>query len=83
MPYDKLATARQKTVGAKQTIKAVEKDRVKLLFIARDADRHVTEPIIKICESKNIPLAKVDSMKSLGKACGIDVRCAIAAIIEE
>jgi large subunit ribosomal protein L7A len=83
MPYDQIAKARRKTVGAKQTMKAVEKERVKLLYIAKDAERHVTEPIIKICESKNIPFVKVDSMKNLGKACGIDVRCAIAAIIEE
>lgn len=83
MPYEKIAKARQKTVGAKQTMKAVEKGLAQFVYIAKDADRHIIEPIVKTCESKNIPFAKVDSMKSLGKACGIDVRCAIAAIVEE
>lgn len=83
MPYKKLTNARQKTVGAKQTLKAVEKGRALAVYIAEDAEQHVTDPIVKACIAKNIPMIKVDSMKNLGKACKIEVRCAVAALIEE
>lgn len=83
MPYQRLTNARQKAVGAKQTLKAVEKGRVSVVYIASDAEQHVTEPIVKICVAKDIPIVKVDNMKNLGKACKIEVRCAVAAVIED
>ncbi|MBM7853820.1 large subunit ribosomal protein L7A [Desulfohalotomaculum tongense] len=83
MSYERISNARQKTVGAKQTAKAVEKGRAKVVFVAKDAERHVVEPVIRACKAKAIPVVEVDSMKMLGKACSIDVRCAVAAILEE
>lgn len=83
MPYKKIANARQKAVGTKQTMKAVNKGRAVVVYVAKDADRHVTEPIIKECRAKGVPVEKVDSMKNLGKACKIDVRCAVAAIVKD
>jgi large subunit ribosomal protein L7A len=51
--------------------------------VADNAEKHVIEPVIRACEEKQIPLIRVDSMKNLGKACGIKVECATAAITEE
>lgn len=79
----KLASARQKTVGTKQTLKALEKGIAKVVYIAEDAEHHVVEPVIGICEAKDIPIVRVDSMKLLGEICAIDVGCATASIIEE
>jgi len=83
MAPGRLSSARKKTVGMKQTIKAVDRDQARVVFIAQNADRHVVEPIIKSCLDKAIPVICVDTMQELGKACGIDVGCASAAIIEE
>jgi len=79
----RLRSARKKTVGSKQTLKAVERGQAKVVFIARDADNHVVEPIRQACRQKNVEIVEVDSLKDLGRACGIDVGCASASIIEE
>ncbi|MTI80730.1 MAG: 50S ribosomal protein L7Ae-like protein [Firmicutes bacterium] len=83
MPYERISKAQKKTVGAKQTAKAVDKGRAKLVLVARDADRHVINPIINACKEKGIDVVEIDNMKKLGKACGIEVRCAVAAVIKE
>ncbi|AEG58589.1 L7Ae/L30e/S12e/Gadd45 family ribosomal protein [Desulforamulus ruminis] len=83
MSLERLLSARKRTVGAKQTQKAVEKSQAKIVYWAADADGRVVDPILRICFSKNIPHVKVDSMKELGKACGIEVGCAIASVTED
>lgn len=83
MPYKRLMAARKRTVGSKETLKAIEKGRAKMVYVARSADRHVVDPIIKACAQKGVPVIEVDSMTALGKACRIEVGCASAAIIEE
>lgn len=83
MPYKRLQAAREKSVGSKQTVKALKKNLAKVVYVAVNADRHVCEPVIKVCEEKQVPVVQVDSMRDLGKACGIKVECATAAIIED
>ena len=83
MVYERVSSARKKTVGTKQTLKAIERGQAKAVFVAQNADRHVVDPILQLCASKGIQVIHVDSMQALGKACGIEVGCATAAIIEE
>lgn len=83
MPLERLKAARQKTIGTKQTLKAVEKGQAKIVFIARDADPHVIDPLMKMCEQKAVPVVRVDSMELLGRACEIKVGSASAAIVTE
>lgn len=82
MPYDRITAAKKRTVGAKQTIKAVEKGLAKEVVLAQDADEHVTKPIAQLCQDQGVAVTIVDSMQKLGKACGIEVKCACAAITE-
>ncbi len=82
MPMSSLATARKRTVGTKQTLKALEKGLARQVFVALDAEQHVIRPLIQMCQDKNIPVVEVDYMKDLGKACGIEVGCAAAAVVE-
>lgn len=72
----------KKTVGTKQTLKAVQKGIAVKVFIARDAEPHVVMPVYDLCLEKNIEVVKVDSMAELGQACGIDVGTASVAIVE-
>ena len=83
MPYERLRLARQRTVGVKQTVKAVQKGITKIVFVASDADPRVTRDIVKECQDKGVPVETVESMQLLGRACGIAVGAAAAAITQE
>lgn len=78
-----LKHARQKTVGVKQTLRAIEKGSVKCIFIAEDADAHVTRPIIELCRDQKVEIVRVPTMLELGKACSIQVGAAVAAVLSE
>lgn len=83
MPISSLESAKKRTVGTKQTLKALEKGLASQVFVASDAEQHVIRPLVQRCQDKGIPVFMVDTMKNLGKACGIEVGCAAAALIEE
>ena len=68
-------------VGAKQLKKAVKAGRVRYVFLAENADPAVTEPIAAQCQAKNIQITWVRSMAELGRACGIEVGAAAAAVV--
>ena len=72
----------RKVVGTKQTIKAIEKQKVKIVFIAMDAEEKIITPLEILCKEKNIPLEKVETMHALGKACGIEVGTASACLLD-
>lgn len=78
----RLVQARRKTVGTKQTQKAVEKGQVLVVYIARDAEEKVTAPLVGLCDEKGVEVVFVDRMQELGEACGIKVGAASAAVIE-
>lgn len=80
MSYEKVAQATNKVIGTKQTIKALEHHQVKELIVAEDADRQVLDKALVIAGESDVGISWVDSMKKLGKACGIDVGAAIVAI---
>lgn len=71
----------KRVVGAKQTLKAIMNCNVLQVYIAKDAEEHVTKKIKELCEEKSIRIVYVDTMKELGVMCGIDVNAAAAADI--
>jgi large subunit ribosomal protein L7A len=81
MSYEKVEHATALFIGMKQTVKAIEQGLVKEVFIAKDADPKLTGKVKSLCEVKHVPCEVVDSMKRLGKACGIEVGAATAAIM--
>lgn len=83
MAIERITAARMKTIGSRQTLKAIHKEQARVVFVALDADHRVTEPIIEACRAKGTLLVEVDTMRELGLACGIAVGCASAAVIEE
>ncbi|NLK68577.1 MAG: 50S ribosomal protein L7ae-like protein [Clostridiaceae bacterium] len=72
-----------KTVGLKQTMRALEADEVKMVYIAQDADQSLTSKVIDLCNNKKVEVYNVENMKTLGKNCGIDVGTAVAAILKD
>jgi large subunit ribosomal protein L7A len=83
MSLDRIRLAKKRTIGANQTTKALQQSAAKYVFVAKDAESRVTSPILALAEEKGVPVEWVDTMKQLGKACGIEVGAATAAIIEE
>jgi len=71
-----------KIVGAKQVKRALDTSVIQAVFIADDAESKVTSDIEKLCISKQIQIIHVDTMKNLGKACGIDINAAVAALLK-
>ncbi len=70
-----------KAVGIKQSLKAVENRNAKLMFVAEDAEDKVTNRLKELCREHSVEVVYVDSMKTLGKACGIEVGAAAACIL--
>jgi len=75
-----LKHAKHKTVGLKQTQRALEKGIVRCVYVAQDAEAHVLRPILDLCHNQQVQVIQVESMAELGRACGIEVRAAVAAI---
>ncbi|WP_068777671.1 ribosomal L7Ae/L30e/S12e/Gadd45 family protein [Paenibacillus sp. FJAT-26967] len=83
MTYDKVKQASKLSVGTKQATKSVELGTALEVIVAKDADPRMIAKIVNLCLNSGIEITYVDSMKLLGKACGIDVGAAVAAIINE
>jgi large subunit ribosomal protein L7A len=79
--YEKVLQANKVIIGTKQTVKALKEGNVLELVVALDADPHVTSKLVQQAHERNVPIAHVDSMKKLGKSCGIEVGAAAVAII--
>ena len=69
-------------VGAKQLRKALGKGIARRVYLAENADPAITEPLAALCESCSVEFSWVRSMAELGKACGIEVGAATAAVVE-
>ncbi|GAE35322.1 50S ribosomal protein L7ae-like protein [Halalkalibacter akibai] len=80
MSYEKVLQANDLVIGTKQTLKALDEGIVSEVYIAKDAEYRVIYKVEAIAKAKDIPLLYVDSMKKLGKACGIEVGAATVAL---
>jgi large subunit ribosomal protein L7Ae len=70
--------------GVNETTKAVEREKAKLVVIAKDVSPEaITMHLPVLCDEKKIPYVYVSSRKELGQASGIGVPVSALAIIEE
>ena len=70
-----------KVVGVKQTRRALQNGQAKALFLARDADPALTGPLAAQAGEQGLPVRWADTMRELGRACGIAVGAAVAATV--
>jgi len=80
MSYEKVMQAKSYIVGTKQAVKALKSGTVSEVLIAIDAEPRVIAKVISTAEEVGVPITYVDSMKKLGKACGIEVGASTVAI---
>lgn len=83
MELEKIKMAGKIVVGTRQTVKTIENNSAREVYVARDAEERITQPIIQSCREKGLPVYYVDTMDQLGKACSIKVGAAMCAIIEQ
>ncbi|MCY8473660.1 50S ribosomal protein L7ae-like protein [Bacillus sp. PK3-037] len=81
MSYDKVSQAKSIIIGTKQTVKALKRGSVKEVVVAKDADPILTSSVITLAKDNGVAVSMVESMKKLGKACGIEVGAAAVAIM--
>ncbi|HHY98695.1 MAG TPA: 50S ribosomal protein L7Ae-like protein [Firmicutes bacterium] len=82
MAYEELKMAKRRTVGTRETIKALERGEVKVLYLASDAEEHVVRDLKALSAAKGVPVRYANTMQELGKACGIGVGAAAAAVLD-
>ncbi len=70
-------------VGTKQTLKAINENKLCKVFIAQDAENYVIRSIEEAAKNKKTVVTHVPSMKKLGKDCGIKVSAATAGILRD
>lgn len=83
MPISELMKAEKKKIGIKQSTRALLENSVEKVFIAENADQHVTRRIINLAAEKGVEVIYVSTMHEIGLACKIDVGAATAVIIKE
>ena len=71
-----------RVVGTKETLRVIKEGRAYQIFLADDVDKSIKDKIYKAAETSNINVNIVDSKLKLGRACGIDVAAASAALLK-
>lgn len=80
-PAELLRDPKRRVVGTKQTLRAVERGEAEVVFVARDAEGHVTRQVLFLCRQCGIPVREYESMQALGKQCKVEVGAASAAVL--
>lgn len=73
----------KKVVGSKQVRKAVTKGAARAVYLAKDAEPHITKPLLDICRQHEVNAEMINTMSELGQACGIEVGTAAVALLKE
>ena len=71
-----------KTVGIKQTRRAIREGKAARVFLASDAEERIRQPLLELCAESGVPVEPVGTMEALGEACGIDIGAAVAALLK-
>ena len=80
-PVPNELTNSAKVVGVKQVRRALNTGRAKRLCLAKDADPQITRPLAEQAREQGVETVWLDSMKELGRDCGIAVGAAAAAAV--
>ena len=73
----------KKVSGLKQSRRAICGGSAQTVFLARDADPALTDPLRTLCEAQQIPIYDACTMRELGQAAGIQVSAAVAVLLKD
>ncbi|MDK7283970.1 ribosomal L7Ae/L30e/S12e/Gadd45 family protein [Staphylococcus pettenkoferi] len=69
-------------VGLKQTLKALDKDQVTSLIIAKDVEVYLLTDVLNRINHKTIPIDYFESKRALGSEVGINVDATVVALLK-
>lgn len=70
-----------KVVGFKQVRRALADGRARRVYLAKDADPQLTQPLADEAGTRGVETIWAESMRVLGRACGIAVGASVCAVI--
>jgi len=70
-----------RVVGIRQTRRALCGGRAARVYLAADADEHLVGALAQMCQERGVPVEQAGSMRKLGRACGLSVGSAAAAVL--
>lgn len=72
---------KDKIVGLKQTLRALQQGKVEKVYIADDVEEHVFRKVTEMCREKEVLLVKLNcNQRELGRICQIEVGAAVVAL---
>lgn len=81
MVVQQLKGVKDKIVGLKQTLRAVQQGKIMMVYVANDADESVLRKVAEACNQAEVPVTKVNySQHELGRVCQIEVGAAVVAL---
>jgi large subunit ribosomal protein L7A len=81
MVTQQLKDVKDKIVGLKQTLRAVQQGKIMMVYVANDADEFVLRKVAEACNQADVPVSKVNySQYELGRVCQIEVGAAVVAL---
>ena len=69
-----------KVVGTRRLLRAIQAGEIEEAYVARDADLFILRQVRQACADAGVRMVEVDTMKELGRACGVEVKTASAGI---
>lgn len=76
--------AKEKVVGLKETLRALQKDKVSAVYLANDVDETLLRRVKAALRGKNVQVISAGiGRKEFGRLCGIDVGASVVALIRE
>lgn len=76
--------AKEKIVGLKQTLRAVQQNKVTVVYLANDIDESIFRRVKTALRGKNVKMitARI-GQKEFGRLCGIEVGASVVALLRE
>ena len=72
---------KQFVIGAKQVMKAIRTGSILKAYIASDCDPIISRPVIDLAQGSGVTVEYIPTRKQLGEMCGIKVKAACAAVV--
>ncbi|MGE5583806.1 MAG: ribosomal L7Ae/L30e/S12e/Gadd45 family protein [Bacillota bacterium] len=73
---------KEKVIGLKQTLRAIQQGTISKVYIANDVEDHVLRKITGPCQEKGIAIIQSNlTQRELGRLCQIEVGAAVVGII--
>ena len=72
-----------RVVGLRQVLRAIRKEKALKVYLADDAAEDMRVQVLEAAEENQVPLCKVNSMRTLAHLCNVDVPASCAAVLTD